>query len=610
MHPEISSAEAEDALGAAPVARVGAAYPSRLADALRRDGDPIQGVDRRLLADLVEAPPTRTWSTALHPRESGGAEPFSPHITRSDGLLRDEHEQPLRAIAQASANPFVRGVIFDVLWVRFHQHTDARAAVEARVAAAALIDIDSWFEVTAELNRAALLAMQVNDGARLKDVIAPAVEDAGRRALALADPGAFVGVASDLAHAVLLSRKFVKAAGAQGERWGLTALFAARELRRRGDAHRAEDALVVAATLLAGAAKPDLARAVRAERIEWMLERAEAEYGLMRAHLVQAAIDDATEAGLTSLATTAKAKLRDAVKDATASMKGISFNIRLPEEIAKALHETALRSPTAPFAVRSLAVAPWLTSMPVTKFESAAREEAQKALFLHMIPSVQYRDGKVSALASSPEEKVREAIGRHASIYLAHAELAADHFLSVAFPRFDAETLLHSIGRPSWLDGRRLPWLAHASERFAQQDFVSCAAIVLTQYEGVLRDLARASGHHAIKYEAGVTQDETLNSLLRVPLVRELLGEEHAWFIEYLLCRPDMGPNLRNELAHGNLDARELRPGIVFLVWALIVRLALHDRGADAEPAAPTDHDAEPTVPQSPIDANDDGAGD
>ncbi|MCC6874426.1 MAG: DUF4209 domain-containing protein, partial [Sandaracinaceae bacterium] len=564
MHPTISPASADSELVSAPASPVGAGYRWRLAEGLRSDGDPVQGVDRRLLADVIDVPPTRTWSTALHSREAGGEGPFSPRITLPDGRrsflpqdLAGEHQAPLRAIAQASANPFVRGVIFDVLWVRFRQHTDARAAVDARIAAAGLIDVDSaWFEVTAEINRAALLAMEVNDTPRLQGAVALAVEDAGRCASALADPGAFVGVASDLTFAVLLNRGFVRAAGAHGERWGIAALFAARELRRRGDLHRAEDALVVAAELLTGSKQPDLARQARAERIDWMLERADAEGGIMRAHLVQAAIDEATSAGLTDLATAAKTRLRDAVKDATASMKGISFDIRLPAEIAKALHETALRPPTAPFAVRSLAVAPWLTSMPVTTFGNAAREEAQEALFLHMIPSVQYRDGKVSGLASSSEEKLREAVGRHASLYLAHSELAADHFLSIAFPRFDAETLLQSIGRPSWMDARRLPWLARASERFAAQDFASCGAIVLTQYEGMLRDLARAAGHHAIKYDAGTTQDETLNSLLRVPAVRELLREEHAWFVEFFLCRSDMGPNLRNELAHGNLDAR------------------------------------------------------
>lgn len=577
----------------APASPVGAGYRWRLADALRAGGDPVLGLDRHLLADVVDVPLTRTWGTALHSRETGGEGPFSPRVTLSDGRrtflpqdLAAEHEALLRSIAQASANPFVRGVIFDVLWVRFRQHTDAREAVDARSSGVGLIDAESaWFEITTEVVRAALLAMEVNDASRLKGVVAPAVEAAGKRAAALSDPGAFVGVASDLTYAVLLKKRFVHLAGAQGARWGITALLAARELRRRGDPHRAEDALVVAAELLSGTKQPDFARRVRAERIGWLLERADADGGMMRAHLVQAAIDDATSSGLTGLATAAKAKLRDAVKGATASMKGIALDIQLPGEVARVIHEVALRSPTATFAVRSLAIAPWLTSMPVTKLKSAAVEEAQKALFLHMFPSVHLRDGKIAGLASSSEEKIREAVGRHASVYLGHSELAAHHFLSIAFPRFDADTLLNSIGRPAWMEARRLPWLARASERFAAQDYVSSGAIVLTQYEGVLRDLARAAGHHAIKYDAGTTQDETLNSLLRVSMVRDLLGEEHAWFVEFFLCTSDVGRNLRNELAHGNLDAHDLIPATVFLVWILLIRLSFYDRrDMSAEP--------------------------
>ncbi|MDX2089789.1 MAG: DUF4209 domain-containing protein [Kofleriaceae bacterium] len=338
---------------------------------------------------------------------------------------------------------------------------------------------------------------------------------------------------------------------------------------------RAEDGLVVASALLAGAKQPVVAQQITAERIEWMLERADADDGFMRAHLVQASVDAATAAGLTRLATVAKSRLRDAVLGATAKMKGVPLNIRLPAQLADAIHETAVRSPTPPFAVRSMAVAPWLTGISLEKFERAAREEAQTTLFVHLIPSVQYRDGKIAGLASSPEEKVREAVSRRASIELALAELAADHFLSVAFSRFDGETLLHSIGRPAWIDPRRMSWLARASERFAAQDFASCGAIVLTQYEGLLRDRVRAAGHHALKYDGGTTQDETLNSMLRVPAVRELLTEDHAWFVEFFLCRPDMGPNLRNELAHGNLDPRQLRPGVVLLIWMAMIRLVL-----------------------------------
>ncbi len=616
MHPTIPPENAEAEVVAGPSGRVGTAYRHRLSEALRSGGGPLQDVERALLADVLDVGLGHTWRTALRPSEKTGGATFVPRFTIGSSRsflpedLRPEHEAAVRMLATSSVNPLVRGTLFDVLWMRFRNHLDARAAADARVASTALLSASDWFEVTAEITRATQLAREVNDVGRLRDAIAPAVDAAGLRAAIEEDPGIFIGTANELCYAVLLDPKFVRAGGAHSERWAMSALLAAHDLRRRRDHQRAEDALAVAAALFAGAKRADLATLVRAERIAWMLKRADAEGGLMRAHLVQAAIDCATDAGLSSLATMAKARLRDAVNDATASMKGISFSIRLPDEIAKALHEAALRSPTAPFAVRSLAVAPWLTSMPVATIESAAREEAQKALFLHMIPSVQYRDGKVSGLASSSEEKVREAVGRYASLYLAQVELAAEHFLSIAFPRFDAETLLHSVGRPSWMDGRRLPWFARASARFAEQDFMSCGAIILTQYEGALRDLARASVHHAIKYDAGVTQDETLNSLLRVPLVRELLGEEHAWFVEYLLCRPDMGPNLRNELAHGNLDARELRPGIVFLVWALLVRLALYERGDDAEPAVqenPTDDDAEPAVAENPIDGNNDG---
>ncbi|MDH5493154.1 MAG: DUF4209 domain-containing protein [Myxococcales bacterium] len=582
MHPAIDPSTVESEVMAAPSSPVGSAYLYRLGEALRAHGGNVEGVDAALLADVLSVGMAKTWDTALH-RAERNIPSFVPMWTIGNrrsllpGDLEDGAEEPLRSLAEASANPFVESVLREVLWGRFKVHTDARLAVEAHVARAALMDVsESWPEVSDSLARATLLARSLDDKPRLKTAVGPAIEATGLAASQ--HPAVFVGLASELCFVALSDRRVVAEIGSHGTRWGVTALWAARVLRGRGDHHRAEDALTVAAALLAAAGQSVEARELRRERLRWMLDRATAATGLERASLVQLVLDQATQDGLAEEAAVARRRLRDAVNEASKAMKGISVPLTLPTQITGFLQEIAVRAPSAADAVRSLAAGPWLTAMPVEEMEKAAKQEAEQALFLHMIPSIQYRDGKISGRALSPEEKLAESVARNASLRLALSELAADVFLQRSFARFDAETLFRAVGSPDWMDARRLPWLARASERFNQQDFASSTAIVLTQYEGVLRDLARAAGYPALKYQDGKTKDETLNSLLSQPDIRSMLGEEQAWFVEFLLCRPEMGPNLRNELAHGNLEISRLQPGTVLLVWILLIRLAMYEK--------------------------------
>jgi hypothetical protein len=97
--------------------------------------------------------------------------------------------------------------------------------------------------------------------------------------------------------------------------------------------------------------------------------------------------------------------------------------------------------------------------------------------------------------------------------------------------------------------------------------------IILTVYEAVLRDLVRALGYSALKVERGVQMDETLNSLLRAEPTLAVLGPAHCKLAEYVLCDPELGWNLRNEVAHGTIHAEALTPTRVLLAWLLVVRL-------------------------------------
>lgn len=593
MEPEISRAEAEAVLLTQPI-RVGGSYLWRLSRGVGDGDDLLHGLTRRRLAELLGVGQTRSWQIALAPADAEiPPHPFGPAIvmgnTRSfaPGDLTAEEEPATRVLATASKNAVVRAVLFDVLWVRFRSdHRDAREAIDARIASAELRDLEeAWPEAVFELARACQLASNLGDGARIASVVLPAIYRMGLAALRSSEPAFFVGIANELAHVALLNRKISSQhSGSLARTWATTCALVAADLQRRGDPFRAEDALSVAALLLGEA--PTEARAIRELRSEWMFARAFASEPLAKAALLGEIMQDATDHGFTGLLSRAKALQPHAIREATSSMKGVAVDIRLPEGFAEVVHQLLARAPHAADAVRALARLEFLTRLPVGASRATAETEAEHTLLFRLIGSMQFRDGKVAAQASSAEEKNREAFGRYAGLHLAQCEMAAEHFLRLGFARFAPDTLVSALHRPGWIDARHIPWLTRASERFHAQDFLSSGAIVLTQYEGVLRELARAAGHHALKFDGGLTQDETLNSLLRVEAVRQLLGEDHVVFVEHVLCRPEMGPNLRNELAHGNLEVHQLTPGRVLLMWLLLARLCSFDRASSDDASA------------------------
>ncbi len=72
-----------------------------------------------------------------------------------------------------------------------------------------------------------------------------------------------------------------------------------------------------------------------------------------------------------------------------------------------------------------------------------------------------------------------------------------------------------------------------------------------------------------------------------------ILGRAHCKLVEYVLCDPELGWNLRNEVAHGTVRADALTPTRVLLAWLLVVRLtcfvAEHTAASADTPEAPAE---------------------
>ncbi len=106
-------------------------------------------------------------------------------------------------------------------------------------------------------------------------------------------------------------------------------------------------------------------------------------------------------------------------------------------------------------------------------------------------------------------------------------------------------------------------------------DFPSAISMLVPQVEQLVRVYLKARGIFTIIVdENGVEMEKGLNTLLEMPESSQLLGPDLTLELRALLCE-QLGPNLRNDLAHGLLnDPRSWSVAAVY-AWWLCLRLVV-----------------------------------
>lgn len=140
-------------------------------------------------------------------------------------------------------------------------------------------------------------------------------------------------------------------------------------------------------------------------------------------------------------------------------------------------------------------------------------------------------------------------------------------------------------------------------------DFITAAQLAAPQVENLVRHHMRNAGESTSTLENGVEQEIGLTALMSRDVATRIFGPDVSFELRALFCGP-IGPNLRNEYAHGLVDDTSAHSSYALYCWWLILRLTfvpfwngLHDaETADSqEPAAPRHAPAD-------SDANDDEA--
>jgi hypothetical protein len=289
----------------------------------------------------------------------------------------------------------------------------------------------------------------------------------------------------------------------------------------------------------------------------------------------------------------------EALKASVPTFQKISGNFTVSPELIALVDEIVAHRQGAADAVRQLAVLPGLLEIDGARIREAAREQLKERHFVSLFPAIAiHPDGKITHRADGADGHLDRHVALLVGAHLMIVEYLLQHFLVQVIDGIDERTLFDSLAEWPHLAERRQQLLAHASARFAARDWVSFGYIAATTFEAVLRDLLRALGYHALKLERDGTQmDETLNALLRGEHARKTLGEGFCALAEYVLCEPELGWNLRNEIAHGTVAAQHFSPSRMLLVWLLVVRVTcfVARSAVPGENAGDADGQAPPT---------------
>ncbi len=224
----------------------------------------------------------------------------------------------------------------------------------------------------------------------------------------------------------------------------------------------------------------------------------------------------------------------------------------------------------------------------VTLFQQA-RENAHEFMFMRLASQVQYtRDGRISAhtpaMPFESEESKEAQAALHADVVRSmqiHRGLHVDGGIMPAMRTLHEvhqleRSLFNEIADKSSIVPRdRRGTVARGLWEGYLGDFGAALYLLVPQLEHIVRTALQAAGAHTTTLEAGGVENEKgLTALMDTPEAAQVFGENLAFEIRVLFC-DSLGPNLRNNAAHGLLSDGEAYSHETIYAWWFILRMVM-----------------------------------
>ena len=108
-----------------------------------------------------------------------------------------------------------------------------------------------------------------------------------------------------------------------------------------------------------------------------------------------------------------------------------------------------------------------------------------------------------------------------------------------------------------------------------EKDFISSLHMLVPQIENMVRWHLKSQGVKTTTLDSkGIESENGLSTLMEIPEATKIFGEDWAFELKALFCDP-VGPNLRNEIAHGLLDYDAFWSVHVVYAWWLSLKMVL-----------------------------------
>jgi hypothetical protein len=106
------------------------------------------------------------------------------------------------------------------------------------------------------------------------------------------------------------------------------------------------------------------------------------------------------------------------------------------------------------------------------------------------------------------------------------------------------------------------------------RDFVQAIHILIPQFEHMVRMVLKSEGAQTASRQDDVEMELGLSALVDLPEMTDCFGEHLTFTIKALMCKP-LGPNLRNQVAHGLASFNLCNSGYGVYTWWLILALVV-----------------------------------
>ncbi|MCJ8351974.1 DUF4209 domain-containing protein [Moritella sp.] len=118
--------------------------------------------------------------------------------------------------------------------------------------------------------------------------------------------------------------------------------------------------------------------------------------------------------------------------------------------------------------------------------------------------------------------------------------------------------------------------ISHALWLGLELEFSTAIHIIAPQLEKIVREqLKEAGGHTTHLDKNGIEHEKGLSTLLDMPESLEVFGQNHLFELKALFTN-SIGPNLRNEVAHGLLSDSAAYAEAPIYAWWMLIRMTIH----------------------------------